>query len=342
MEFRPHRLFCATLGLVLIGCGGAVGQAGPPDAPVFKVEDLKAAAQQVSQGFEARIVEVARSLQSEPNLKNLSEQQRVARVEFVLGNTFFILLHEMGHVHISEMKLPVLGREENEADTFAAITMLRVVTDFSERVLTNASQGWFLNGRRDTQTGAMPAYYDEHDVSPQRAYQVVCLMVGSDPIKFKHLADDAKMPESRQQSCKHDYEKALRGWNTVLAPYRRAADQPETKINVVYGDAQGMFAPFARAFRETRILETVAQRAAAVYTWPAPFTLQMLSCDGPNASWDDEKRTLTICYQLAFDFAQLYQAYVQAPPPAAPVVAAKQKRSNKSSSAVGARAAPGR
>jgi hypothetical protein len=321
MDFRHHRLGCAMLGLALIGCGGAAGQAAPPDAPVSKIQDskagakFKAAAEEVSRGFQARIVDVAHSLQSDPNLKNLSGQQRVARVEFVLGNTFFILLHEMGHVHISEMKLPVLGREENEADTFAAITMLRISTDFSERVLTTASQGWFLNGRRDQQTGAMPVYYDEHDLSPQRAYQVVCLMVGSGPVKFKHLADDAKMPESRQQSCKRDYEKALQGWNVVLAPWRRAPDQPETRINVIYGDAEGMYAPFARSFRELRILETAAERSAALYNWPAPFTLEMLSCDGPNAGWDTETRILKICYQLAFDFAQLYQAYVQPPLP---------------------------
>ena len=325
MAFRYHGLVCATLGLVLIGGGAAAGQEGPPSGPVLKVEDFKAGAEERARGFQARIVDVARSLQSEPNLKNLSEPERIARVEFVLGNTFFILLHEVGHVHISEMKLPVLGREENEADTFAAITMLRISTGFSERVLANASQGWFLNSRRDQQTGAMPTYYDEHDLSTQRAYQVVCLMVGSDPLKFKHLADDAKMPESRQQSCKRDYQKALRGWNTVLAPHLRTPDQPETKINVVYGDADGMYAPFAHAFRAMRILETVAERSAALYAWPAPFTLEMLSCDGPNASWDDESRTLKICYQLAFDFAQLYQAYIQ-PPPAPPAVAASQKR----------------
>jgi hypothetical protein len=137
------------------------------------------------------------------------------------------------------------------------------------------------------------------------------------------------MPESRQQSCKHDYEKALRGWTTVLAPYRRAADQPETRINVVYGDAEGMYAPFARAFRQMRVLETVAERSASLYAWPSPFTLEMLSCDGPNASWDDESRVLKICYQLAFDFAQLYQAYIQAPPPAPQVAAASQKRKRR-------------
>jgi hypothetical protein len=327
MEFRRRRLVFATLGLLLTGGWGAFGQAGPPpDGPALKAEDLKPGAEAIAQGFQARIVEVARALQSEPALKDLSEEQRIARVEFVLGNILFILLHEMGHVHISEMKLPVLGREENEADTFAAITMLRIATGFSERVLTDASQGWFLNSRRDEQTGAKPLYYDAHDLSPQRAYEAVCLMVGSDPVKFKHLADDAKMPDTRQQSCKRDYEKALRGWNMVLAPYLRAPGQPETKINVVYGDAEGMFAPFARAFKELRILETVAERSASLSAWPASFTLQMQSCDGPNASWDTDKRTLTICYQLAFDFAQLYMAYLQPRPPAPPVVAASRKR----------------
>jgi len=221
----------------------------------------------------------------------------------------------MGHVHFSEMKLPVLGREEDEADTFAAITMLKVGTSFTERVLANASQGWFFSERRNQQTGAKPLYYDAHALSPQRAYQIVCLMVGSDPAKFKALADDAKMPESRQESCKRDYAKALRSWEMVLAPYRRAADQPETKINIIYGDAQGIFELFARSFRATRLLETVAERSASSYVWPAPFTMEMVSCDGPNASWDDETRTLKLCYQLPFDFAQLYQAYAPAGPP---------------------------
>jgi Putative metallopeptidase len=313
---------CATLGTLLIGCEAAAGQPVQSGSPTSRT-----GVEKVARGFQARIEDVARALRNEPRLKNLSEQQLIDRVEFVLGNTLFILLHEMGHVHFSEMKLPVLGREEDEADTFAAITMLKVGTSFTERVLANASQGWFFSERRNQQTGAKPLYYDAHDLSPQRAYQIVCLMVGSDPAKFKAIADDAKMPESRQESCKRDYAKALRSWEMVLAPHRRAADQPETKINIIYGDAQGVFEVFARSFRATRLLETVAERSA-IYVWPAPFTMEMLSCDGPNASWDDEARTLKLCYQLPFDFAQLYQAYAPAGPPLA-LANQKQKRRRK-------------
>jgi Putative metallopeptidase len=310
---QRHLPICATLGILPVGCGLALGQSAPSGSP----------------SFQERIKDVARALQNQPRLKDLSEQERINRVEFVVGNTLFILLHELGHVHFSEMHLPVLGREEDEVDTFATLTLLKVGTSLTERVLANASQGWFLSDRRDQQTRAKPLYYDEHDLSPQRAYQIVCLMVGSDPAKFKNLANQAKMPESRQQSCKRDYTKASRSWDIVLAPYRRGPDQPETKINVSYGDAEGNFEGFARAFRAIRILETVAERSASGYFWSAPFTLEMRSCDGPNAGWDDETRTVNLCYQLPFDFAQLYLAYVQAPsPPQATVKSKAETKTN--------------
>jgi hypothetical protein len=120
----------ATLGLLLIGCGAAAGQSVPSGSPSFRTD-----VEEVARAFYTRMEEVAHALQNEPRLKGLSEQQLIDRVEFVLGNTLFILLHEMGHVHFSEMKLPVLGREEDEADTFAAITMLKYGTGFSQRVL---------------------------------------------------------------------------------------------------------------------------------------------------------------------------------------------------------------
>jgi hypothetical protein len=35
----------------------------------------------------------------------------------VAGNTLVLLSHELGHVLIAEMRLPLLGREEDAADT---------------------------------------------------------------------------------------------------------------------------------------------------------------------------------------------------------------------------------
>jgi hypothetical protein len=309
---------CAAISLLLAGCGAAFGQQAPP------------------QTFHERVEDLARALQSNPRLKNLSEQQRLDRLEFVMGNTLFAVLHEMGHVAIDEMKLPVLGREEDEADAFATLRLLRIGSDFSQHVLSEASKNWFLNARRDQETGEQPVYYGEHSLGEQRAFQVVCLMVGSDPTKFKSLADEAHMPPERQETCRKDYGKISRSWDAVLDPHRRRSDQPETRIFVVYSDAPENLAGFARGFRAVRILEAVAQRSAADFAWPAPFTMEMRSCGRVDAAWSEENRTLRICYELAFDFAQLYEAYVAsaaAPPAAAPAAASSnQKRTGSSRS----------
>ena len=292
------RIMGALLGLPLFGVGVALSQPAPSASP----------------SFQARLEAAARSLQNNPRLKNLSEQQRIDRVEFVVGNTLVLLLHEMGHVHISEMHLPALGREEDAADTFAALRLLQIGTDFSRRSLADAAKGWFLNDRRDQQTGEKPPFYDEHNLSQQRAYQIVCLMVGSDPVKFKGLADETRMPEPRQKTCKRDYTKATAAWDSVLKPYRRAPGQQGAQIKVVYGDGKGRFDGLAQLARSIQFLETVAGRSEADYVWPTPFTLEMQTCGHPGADWDDETRTVTMCYESAFDFAELYRAYVQPRP----------------------------
>jgi hypothetical protein len=52
-------------------------------------------------------------------------------------------------------------REEDAADTFAALAMLKIGTSFSQRVLAAAAKGWFLSDRRDQQTGPSLCFYDE-------------------------------------------------------------------------------------------------------------------------------------------------------------------------------------
>jgi Putative metallopeptidase len=302
---RGMAIIAALLGVLLFGGEAIRAQPTPP-----------------SPSFQARVEAAARALQSDHRLKNLTEPQRIARVEFVVGNTLFWLLHEMGHVFISELRLPVLGREEDAADTFAVLVMLKIGTKFSQRVLSDSAKGWFLSDRRDQQTGAKLLFYDEHNLSQQRAYQIVCLMVGSDPEKFKDLANDTKLPESRQESCKRDYAKGSWAWETVLAPHRRAPDQPEIEIEVTYGDGKGRFDAYAETFRSIRLLETVAEHAKAEYALPSPFALEAQSCGYPGAFWDDETRKVTLCYELSFDFAELYRAYV---PPAPTAIAKKRK-----------------
>jgi Putative metallopeptidase len=151
--------------------------------------------------------------------------------------------------------------------------------------------------------------YDEHGLNQQRAYQIVCYMVGSDQDKFKALATDVKLPEERQDTCAGDYSNAAYSWDLLLKPHRRAPDQPKTKIDVVYGPATGRFEVARQAASSIRLLETVAEHAADDFVWPMPFRLEMQSCGFPNARWDLSTYKLILCYELGADFADLFRAH---------------------------------
>jgi Putative metallopeptidase len=258
----------------------------------------------------SRIDAAAQALRdSSPRLKGASQEYVQGLAEFVTGNLLFVVLHEMAHTSITQMGLPVLGKMEDAADTFATLRLIRAGSDFSRRVLINAAKGWFLADRRDEKMGDKVAFYDEHGLNQQRAYEIVCLMVGSDDEKFKDLAKETKLPPDRQDSCAGDYTNAAYSWDLVLKPHRRSPDQPKTRIDVVYGPAEGRAAVAEQVNRAIRLLETVAARAADDFVWPFPFTLEMQSCGFPNARWDLQSRKLTVCYELATDFADLYRDY---------------------------------
>jgi len=160
-------------------------------------------------------------------------------VEFVVGDMLFVLLHEMAHAVVAELGIPVLGRGEDAADSFAATRLIRLGNDFSEQIVADSAKGWFMSERRDKKTGQAVPYYDVHGLNLQRAHQFVCYLVSFNQDKFKSLADEVKLPRYRQESCTEDYNKALNCLDSLLKPHRRAADQQKTNIDVTYGDGCG-------------------------------------------------------------------------------------------------------
>jgi len=298
---RLRLLGSALLLAIAFGTAPLSAQAPAPD---------KQALQARFADFQARVDENASTLASGRGFRQLSARERSAGIEFLMGNMLFVMAHEMGHAVISELKLPVLGREEDAADTFAIIAALTgVANSFSHRVLEESAKGWFWTARRDKRQGAAPAHYDRHTLDEQRAYQIVCLMVGSDPVRFKGLADEMRLPEDRRRSCGWDFDTAAQSWATLLAPHRRAAGQPKTVIEVSYGEAKGELEVFAQWFRSIRFLEVFAELFAERYAWPASIALEMRSCGEPGARWTVPRRQVHICYEIAQEFADLFREY---------------------------------
>lgn len=255
----------------------------------------------------------AQMMKADPDMKKMSHGQRVSAVEFVVGNMVYVLQHEMGHAQIAERNLPVLGgKDEDAADVFATLSMLQMGDVMSARVLEDAAMGWFLTAKRDEKWGNMLTFYDAHGLDKQRAYQIVCLMVGSDPVKFKRLADDSKLPRERQNACVADYKIAAASWEQLLGPYRRKPDQPKVNFQVVYGEAKGKLAVYADAAKAMRLLETLADSASETYTWRSPLKVELRTCGDVGARYDPFSRSLYMCYEMAQDLADVYTKFGKA------------------------------
>ena len=263
--------------------------------------------------LERRVAEAARLLAGRPRLKGMSQAQREKHVEFVVGNLLFVLGHETGHAVIREMGVPVVGREEDAADFFSTLMALACEEGFGDRVLANAALGWFLSDRRDRRGrrghDAEANYYGEHGMDLQRAYTVVCLMVGSNPGKFARVANAARLPPERQMTCEDDYLNAKWSWDQVLQSHLRKPDQAKTAINVVYGPGNGKYDVHAAIARQMKLLEIFAESLSDRFAWRAPISLEMQTCGESNARFEFRTRKVIVCYELADEFSDLHRRY---------------------------------
>ena len=92
----------------------------------------------------------------------------------------------------------------------------------------------------------------------------------------------------------------------MLKKHLRSAEQPKITVNVVYEENE-TFDVQARILRHMGLLETFAEHAADRYVWPVPFSIEARSCGEANARW--RQRTLTLCYELANEFTELFLGY---------------------------------
>ncbi|HEX3875102.1 MAG TPA: DUF4344 domain-containing metallopeptidase [Solirubrobacteraceae bacterium] len=132
----------------------------------------------------------------------------------------FILLHELGHALISVYTLPVLGKEEDAADSIATVFLTRLVTNGAEYAFDAAR---FFHALSARQRQLAPSdYWDAHSLDQQRAYSIVCWIAGSSAKSMHAVAKLGLLPRSRLDSCGSEYQQTVQSWVTLLSPHLRA------------------------------------------------------------------------------------------------------------------------
>ena len=106
------------------------------------------------------------------------------RIEFILGNLVFVTLHEIAHIVIEDFDVPVLGNNEDAADSLAAVQLIRLDRARPEQdlrlilmLLTTADANRIL-WQCGLETNNPVMYLTRHPLSVQRAARNYCLVSG--------------------------------------------------------------------------------------------------------------------------------------------------------------------
>jgi hypothetical protein len=235
-----------------------------------------------------------------------TDEERELAMEFAMHDAIFTLYHEAGHLLVGELGLPVLGKEEDAADALAVIMILKYTEDEIERfnTLIDAADGWYFNAENSTGEGIDDlSYYDDHSLDIQRAYAMVCMMVGADPTEFGETADIYEMDQDRQDACAGVYEQAETSWLTVLDPH--FATEPGAEIPITYEDS-GDYAVIEENLKDWEVMENLAELLRTTFALPGPVSLRATQCGQANAYYDPSEHEIIYCYELAASMYNLY------------------------------------
>lgn len=211
-----------------------IGPKFPVDVPVSFVELGEANAyyspktRSISIGYELLDQMILMFLKN----ANRDDPKVAAKVaQQVVDTLSFVFYHEAGHALIDLDDLPITGREEDDADQIATVMIVasarsKAPPEMKPNGITHRAQGgaaaingamFFLlsSGDEGSDVRQLP-FWDEHSLSPQRFYNILTWVYGSDPQKYSFLVDQKILPQERADRARAEFTRMVRSWLRLL------------------------------------------------------------------------------------------------------------------------------
>lgn len=138
----------------------------------------------------------------------------------LVGPTIEVFLHEVGHAVFDMLQVPILGREEDAADYFAAYILLRFSPKDARRLIQGVAFSLATEVREALQS--MPELKklgDEHGLPAQRYFNLLCIAYGSDPATFGGAIERGGLPKDRAENCVDEFKTLDRAFRKLIRPY---------------------------------------------------------------------------------------------------------------------------
>lgn len=218
-----------------------------------------------------------------------------ATLEFVDANVLATFYHELGHALIDVLQLPVLGREEDAADTLSTLLIHDLWQEDAAVAMVYHTAGSFLAYASEAE-GYDIAYWDEHSLDMQRYYNMICLFYGANPDEREDLAVELELPADRAERCPDEFSLAYDSWGVMLEGL-----EPGPK-------AKGLV--MEKGKPEDMLYSLIADEVTALnktYGLPVEVSVGVEACGQANAFYSPDDKRIIICTEYADDLARLWQ-----------------------------------
>ncbi|MCJ8298782.1 MAG: DUF4344 domain-containing metallopeptidase [Pseudomonadales bacterium] len=148
------------------------------------------------------------------------QESGVSVAEAVADSLMHTLIHEFAHAVIHSNSIPVLGREEDAADSLASVLLIDFFAGGQEIVISAADL--FDLESADSDVISEEDYWDEHSLDSQRYYAAMCHVYGSDPEGYADIPEQLELSAERAELCIEEYSALSRSWQQLLQPILKA------------------------------------------------------------------------------------------------------------------------
>jgi hypothetical protein len=135
----------------------------------------------------------------------------------VRGPLFEVFLHEVGHALFDQLHIPILGREEDAADQFAAFALVHLNKQTARDTVVGV--GWMYAQESKEATLSRGALADVHGLAGQRFYNLLCIAYGAEPRLFADLVEKNYLPAERTEDCADEYGQVAYAIKKLMSPY---------------------------------------------------------------------------------------------------------------------------
>jgi hypothetical protein len=226
------------------------------------------------------------------------------------GSMLAIFFHEMGHMLISELKLPLAGPEEDVVDEFSALVLANAMKQSAEEQkyifagsLVGISLFWKIAAIDQKQRGVSTPFYDEHSPNERRFANILCVGIGADPLRFAPIATRSGFSDDRMQRCSRDYQRHEAAWDELITRYIKTEYRGTLGPIKIQNPRNAAYQDYAE---QLRLFAPILEGLSKSIKLPRNIPVIAQECGVANAFFSPAAQRIIICYEMYEQVVSLF------------------------------------